>query len=218
MQAGVLHGHYHTYEDKEEGRKHLMLALCTDQGYVLDFGHQIPYHMKLVTDGAFRTYARDHILVHRNIDHDVTATRTQWPEHDDDGVMRWIEDFVYMHPGKPETSLRIGISGANEFKVSWNGEAATGTWSTNRLLPGGTELPSGADTACTILMLKFHYQGNTTRETSTLYGALEGATHVFRAIGYVDKKSRVHVYSDDELLILKDWHIVLVGTYRESFA
>ena len=49
VQAGVLHGHYHTYEDKEEGRKHLMLALCTDQGYVLDFGHQIPYHMKLVT-------------------------------------------------------------------------------------------------------------------------------------------------------------------------
>ena len=32
VQAGVLHGHYHTYEDKEEGQKHLMLALCTDQG------------------------------------------------------------------------------------------------------------------------------------------------------------------------------------------
>ena len=89
-----------------------MLGGCTDQGYVLDFGDQIPYQMKLVTYGAFRTYARDHILVHRNIDHDVTAARTQWPAHDEDGVMRWIEDFVYMHPGKPETSLRIGISGA----------------------------------------------------------------------------------------------------------
>ena len=67
-------------------------------------------------------------------------------------------------------------------------------------------------------MLKFHYQGNTTRETITLYGRLEGATHVFRAIGYVDKKSRVRVYSDEELLILKDWHIVLVATYKEFFA
>ena len=123
-----------------------------------------------------------------------------------------------MHPGKPETSLRIGISGANELKVSWNGEAATGTWSTYRFLPGGGKLPSGIDTARKILMLKFHYQGNTTRETSTLYGALEGATHVFRAIGYVDKESCVRIYSDDELLILKSWHIVLVGTYREFFA
>ena len=195
-----------------------MLGACTDQGCVLDFGDQIPYQMKLVTYGAFRTYARDHILVHRNIDHDVTAARTQWPAHDDDGVMRWIEDFVYMHPGKPETSLRIGISGANEFKVSWNGEAATGTWTTYRFLPGGGKLPSGIDTARRILMLKFHYQGNTTRETSTLYGALEGATHVFRAIGYVDKKSRVRVYKDAELRILKDWHIVLVATYKDYFA
>ena len=218
VQAGVLHGHYHTYEDKEEGRKHLMLALCTDQRYVLDFGHQIPYHMKLVTDGAFRTYARDHILVHRNIDHDVTAARTQWPAHDDDGVMRWIEDFVYMHPGKPETSLRIGISGANEFKVSWNGEAATGTWSINNLLPTGIELPSGIDTARPMLILKFHYKGDKTRETSTVYGALQGATHVFRAIGYVDTESGVRVYDDNELKILKDWHIVLVATYREYFA
>ena len=218
VQAGVLHGHYHTYEDKEKGRKHLMIALCTDQRYVLDFGHQMPYHMKLVTDGAFRTYAKDHILVHRNIDHDVTAARTQWPAHDEDGVMRWIEDFVYMHPGKPETSLRIGISGANEFKVSWNGEAATGTWRTYRFLPGGGKLPSGIDTARRILMLKFHNQGNTTRETNTLYGALEGATHVFRAIGSMDKNSRVRVYKDAQLRILKDWHIVLVATYKDYFA
>ena len=103
---------------------------CTDQGYVLDFGHQIPYQMKLVTYGVFRTYARDHILVHRNIDHDVAAPKTQRPAHDDYGVMRWIEDFVYMHPGKTETSLRIGISEANEFKVSGNGETGTGNWDT----------------------------------------------------------------------------------------
>ena len=132
--------------------------------------------------------------------------------------MRWIEDFVYMHPGKPETSLRIGISGANEFKVSWNGEAATGNWGTYTLLPSRMKLPSGISTAHPILMLKFHYQGNTTRETNTLYGRLEGATHVCRAIGYVDKESCVRIYSDDELLILKNWHIVLVGTYREFFA
>ena len=202
------------------GCKPVQIALRDDQVSVqagVPHG-QMPYNMKQVTDGAFRTYAKDHILVHPNIDHDVAAPRTQWPAHDEDGVMRWIEDFVYMHPGKPETSLRIGISGANEFKVSWNGEAATGTWSTYRLLPGGMKLPSGIDTAHPILMLKFHYQGNTTRETITLYGRLEGATHVFRAIGYVDKESCVRIYSDDELLILKNWHIVLVATYRESFA
>ena len=43
---------------------------------------------------------------------------------------------------------------------------------------------------------------------------MEGTTHVCRAIGYVDKESCVRIYSDDELLILKSWHIVLVGTYR----
>ena len=215
VQAGVLHGHYHTYEDKEKGRKHLMIALCTDQRYVLDFGHQIPYHMKLVTDGAFRTYAKDHILVHRNIDHDVTAPRTQWPAHDEDGVIRWIEDFVYMHPGKPETSLRIGISGANEFKVSWNGEAATGNWGTYTLLPSRQKLPSGISTAHPVLMLNFNHQGDTTQESNTLYGRLEGTTHVFRAIGYVDPESGARVYSDEELVILKGWHIVLVGRYKE---
>ena len=82
--------------------------------------------------------------------------------------MTWIEDFVYMHPGMPETSLRIGISGANEFKVSWNGEAATGNWGTCTLLPSRMKLPSGISTAHPILMLTFHYQGNTTRETTTL--------------------------------------------------
>ena len=82
--------------------------------------------------------------------------------------MTWIEDFVYMHPGMPETSLRIGISGANEFKVSWNGEAATGNWRTCTLLPSRMILPSGISTAHPILMLTFHYQGNTTRETTTL--------------------------------------------------
>ena len=65
-------------------------------------------------------------------------------------------------------------------------------------------------TALPILMLKFDYQGNPTRETITLYGRLEGATRGFRAIGYVDKKSRVHVYSDDELLILmRDWRLLV---------
>ena len=201
VQAGVLHGHYHRNEDKKTGRKHLVIALCTDQRSVLDFGHQMPYNMNVVPDGAFRSYAKDHILVHRNIDHDVAAPKTQRPAHDEDGVMRWIEDFVYMHPGKPETSLRIGISGANEFKVSWNGEAATGNWGTYTLLPSRMKLPSGISTAHPILMLKFHYQGNTTRETNTLYGRLEGATHVCRAIGYVDKESCVRIYSDDELLI-----------------
>ena len=67
-------------------------------------------------------------------------------------------------------------------------------------------------------MLKFHYQGNTTRETNALYGALEGATHVFRAIGYMDKNSGVRVYRDAQLRILKDWHIVLVATYKDYFA
>ena len=218
VQAGVPHGHYHTYEDKKQGGKHLVIALCTDERNVLNFGHQMPYNMKVVTDGAWRSYAKDHILVHRNIDHDVAAPRTQWPAHDEDGVMRWIEDFVYMHPGKPETSLRIGISGANEFKVSWNGEAATGNWRTCTLLPSRMILPSGISTAHPILMLTFHYQGDTTREITTLYGRLEGATHVCRAIGWVDKKSGVRMYSDDELQIVKSWHIVLVGTYREFFA
>ena len=135
VQAGVLHGHYHRNEDKKTGRKHLVIALCTDQRSVLDFGHQMPYNMNVVPDGAFRSYAKDHILVHRNIDHDVAAPKTQRPAHDEDGVMRWIEDFVYMHPGKTETSLRIGISEANEFKVSGNGETATGNWDTYTLLP-----------------------------------------------------------------------------------
>ena len=135
VQAGVLHGHYHRNEDKKTGRKHLVIALCTDQRSVLDFGHQMPYNMNVVPDGAFRSYAKDHILVHRNIDHDVAAPKTQRPAHDEYGVMRWIEDFVYMHPGKPETSVRIGISEANEFKVSGNGETATGNWDTYTLLP-----------------------------------------------------------------------------------
>ena len=83
VQAGVLHSHYHTYADKIKIRKHLTIALCTDQRYVLNFGHQMPYNMKLVIGDEFRTYAKDHTLVHRNIDHDVAAPRTQWPAHDE---------------------------------------------------------------------------------------------------------------------------------------
>ena len=93
-----------------------------------DFGHQTPYNMNVVPDGAFRSYAKDHILVHRNIDHDVAEPKTQRPAHDGYGVIRWIEDFVYKHLGKPETSARIGISEANEFKVSRNRETVTGNW------------------------------------------------------------------------------------------
>ena len=176
VQAGVLHGHYHTYKDKKTGRKHLVIALCTDQRSVLDFGHQMPYNMNVVPDGAFRSYAKDHILVHRNIDHDVAAPKTQRPAHDEDGVMRWIEDFVYMHPGKPETSVRIGISEANEFKVSRNRETVTGNWDTYTLLQRRKK-----QTLCT-------------ESGRSQPGLPSDRVH--------DKESCVRIYSDDELLIL----------------
>ena len=60
VQAGVLHGHYHGNEDKKTGRKHLVIALCTDQRSVLDFGHQMPYNMNVVPDGAFRSMMSQH--------------------------------------------------------------------------------------------------------------------------------------------------------------
>ena len=50
-----------------------------------------------------------------------------------------------------------------------------------------------------------------------VYARLQGAAHVFRAIGYADKEAGVRVYTDNELRILKLWHIVLVATSREVF-
>ena len=216
VQGGDLHGHVHAYDDSAQGQKRLLLAFCGQKRCVLDFEKQIPHSMQLVADGAYRNYNNDQMLVYRNMDKDVTETKTHEPEYDDDGVFRCINSFVYFHPGKREANLRVGFSREGQWKVSWNGGAPTGSWSINPL-QAGTELPSGIDATLPVLTVTFHYQGDETKEKTTVYARLQGAAHVFRAIGYADKEAGVRVYSDNELRILKPWHIVLVATSREVF-
>ena len=93
-----MHGHVHAYEDSAQGQKRLMLAFCEQKRCVLDFEKQIPYSMQLVADGAYRNYNNDQMLVYRNMDKDVTETKTHEPEYDDDGVFRCINSFVDIHP------------------------------------------------------------------------------------------------------------------------
>ena len=216
VEGGVLHGHYHTYKDSAQGQKRLMLAFCEQKRCVLNFEQQIPYNMQLVADSANRNCTNDQMLVFQDMDKDVTETKTHEPEYDNDGGFRCINSFVYFHPGKREANLRVGLPREGRRKVSWNGGTPTGSWSINNL-PAGTELPSGIDATLPVLTVTFHYQGDETKEKTTMCARLQGAAHVFRAIGYADKEAGVRVYSDNELRILKPWHIVLVATSREVF-
>ena len=216
VQGGDLHGHVHAYKESAQGQQRLMLAFCEQKRGVLNFEQQIPYNMQLVADSAYRNCTNDPMLVLRDMDKDVTETKTHEPEYDDDGVFRCINSFVYFHPGKREANLRVGFSREGQWKVSWNGGAPTGSWITNPL-QAGTELPSGINATLPVLTVTFHYKGDESLENTTVYGRLQRAAHVFRAIGYADKEAGVRIYNDSEMTILKPWHIVLVATSRAVF-
>ena len=110
VQGGDLYGHVHAYDDAAQGQQRLILAFCEQKRSEMDFEKQIPYSMQLVADGAYRNYNNDQILVYRNMDKDVTETKTHEPEYENDGGFRCINSFVYFHPGKREANLRVGFS------------------------------------------------------------------------------------------------------------
>ena len=146
-----------------------------------------------------------------SVEQETTPTRslTIFIQGRHDGF-RCASSFVYMHPGSAETTLRIGFDKDGECKVSWQGGTPTGWWAVNQLQPG-TRLPSGINATEPVFSIRFNCKGDETQESGTVYGLLLGTSHVYRAIGSVDKHGQVRFYTDSEIDFCKPWHIVLVS-------
>ena len=210
VREGALHGHYHWYTDDAQGEHHLMLAFCEKKETAMKFENQTPFHMKHVGGNVYRNYNRSQILVFQNMYKDVGEPESQEPDFGKHDGFRCANSFVYMHPGSPESTLRIGFDKHGECKVSWQGGKPTGWWNVNELEPG-TRVPSGTDGTAPVFSVRFNWKGEETQESGTVYGLLLGTWHVYRAIGSVDKNGQVCFYTDDELDSCKPWHIVLVS-------
>ena len=169
----------------------------------------------------YRANTQSQILVFQNNDKNVPE-----PEFQDlYGVMQsgipipdfqCVMSFGYKHPGSPEVTLRLGYDKNGDQKVSWRGNTPTGWWSANPLQDMG-RLPSGIDAANPIFSIQFNYKGEETPETGTVYGLVLETSHVYRAIGSVDKKGQVRLYDDNDIGICTKWHIVMVSKEKPSF-
>ena len=208
VREGPLHGHYHRYTNGAQGEEHLMLA----------FGHYqtTPHHMKHVGGNMYRDHISSQILVFQNMDKNVAEPESQDPDFEMHDGFRCAMSFVYMHPGSAETTLRIGYNNDGECKVSWQGKTPTGWWAVHQLQPD-TILPSGIDATEPVFSIRFNCKGDETQESGTVYGLLLGTSHVYRAIGSMDKNGQVCFYTDDELHYCKQWHIVLVSKAKPAF-
>ena len=208
VRAGPLHGHYRMYTNGAQGEKHLMLAFGDEK--------KPPFRMKHVGGNVYRDHIRSQILVFQNMDKNVAEPESQDPDFERHDGFRCANSFVYMHPGSAETTLRIGFDKDGECKVSWQGGTPTGWWAVNQLQPD-TRLPSGTDATEPVFSIRFNCKGDETQESGTVYGLLLGTSHVYRAIGSVDKNGQVCFYTDDELGYCKQWHIVLVSKAKPAF-
>ena len=121
VREGALHGHYHWYTDDAQGEHHLMLAFCEKKETAMKFENQTPFHMKHVGGNVYRNYNRSQILVFQNMYKDVGEPESQEPDFGKHDGFRCASSFVYMHPGSPESTLRIGFDKHGECKVSWQG-------------------------------------------------------------------------------------------------
>ena len=208
VRDGPLHGHFPRYRNGAQGEERLMLA----------FGHYqtIPHHMKHVGGNVYRDHISSQILVFQNMDKNVAEPESQDPDFEMHDGFRCAMSFVYMHPGSPETTLRIGYNNDGECKVSWQGKTPTGWWAVNQLQPDA-RLPSGIDATEPVLSIRFNCKGDETQESGTVYGLLLETSHVYRAIGSVAKNGQVRFYPDDEIRYCKRWHIVLVSKVKPAF-
>ena len=116
--------------------------------------------------------------------------------------------FQYYHPGKKTETLRLGHDKENNPRVSWKGKDPTGSWSEHMV--GHGELPEGTDATKPIIYITFHHEGNETKASTTIYGAVAGTKNVYRAIGTTLKNGACRVYYEKEMKFLRDWHIVLI--------
>ena len=211
--AGPLHGHYHMYTDRAQGEKHLMLAYGDENKQV--------FCMKHVGGNVYRANTKSEILVFQNKDKNVAEPEFQdldFEMHSRIPIpdFRCAMSFMYMHPGSPEATLRLGYDKYGECKVSWQGKTPTGWWSVNQLQPDA-RLPSGIDATNPVFSVRFNHKGEETQESGTVYGLLVGTSHVYRAIGSVDENRQVRLYDDADIGICKLWHIVLVPKVKPSF-
>ncbi len=206
--AGPLHGHYHMYTDRAQGEKRLMLAHGDENKH--------PFCMKHVGGNVYRAHTKSQILVFQNMDKNVAEPESQDPDFEMHDGFRCAMSFVYMHPGSPETTLRIGYNNDGECKVSWQGKTPTGWWAVHQPQPDAI-LPSGIDATEPVLSIRFNCKGDETQESGTVYGLLLETSHVYRAIGSVDKNGQVRLYDDDDLGYCKRWHIVLVSKVKPAF-
>ena len=213
--AGPLHGHYHIYRDKAQGEKHLIIVYG-------DESKQQVFCMKHVGGNVYRTNTQSQILVFQNTDKNIPGPELQ--DHDVDMQsdipipdFHCVMNFTYMHPGSPEVTLRLGYDKNGDQKVSWRGNTPTGWWSANPLQDMG-RLPSGIDAASPIWSIRFNWKGEETAETGTVYGLVFGTSHVYRAIGSVDKEKQVRLYDDNDISICTKWHIVMMSKEKPDFA
>ena len=95
-------------------------------------------------------------------------------------------------------------------KVSFNGREPTGGWSFHKF-PSCHQAPTGIDHSREVLTVTFHYNGDSSKVISTVYGVVEGTTDVYRAIGWINSTGMTRIYCDTELSLMSTWHIVLVG-------
>ena len=214
---GAWQGHYATYPNSALEKQCLILTFSGRHNRGHHFEEQVPHHLKPLGKHVYRNYDHQQILVFENLDYPVNVSCDPLARFGSVsthyGNFHCEQEFVYCHPSKPEESLRLGWHEvAHQFipKVSFNGREPTGGWSLHEF-PSCHEAPSGIDHSRNVLNVTFHYNGDSSKEMSTVYGVVAGTTDVYRAIGSTNSNGLTRIYYDAELSLMSTWHIVLVG-------
>jgi hypothetical protein len=209
VEGGPWHGHYHLYQNSCFAQPCLDICFSGKRNGGARFEEQVPHHMKPLGQHVYRNHNNEQIIVVCNRSMPMTIARHGATDtFFDMNEFHCVSEFAYCHPCQNESSLRLGVYDSM-YKVSFNGQPPTGCWSYHDF-PNMHAPPSGFDTSRGVLSVAFHCKGDESKQETTLYAVVSGTTDVYRAIGYVDPSGASRIYSDNELLLLRKWHIVLV--------
>ena len=209
VNQGPWHGHYRTYQNPAFSQQCLDLCFSGRRNGGTRFEEQVPHHMKPLGRRVYRNYNNQQMMVFVNSDNLVTDGSPGTKVSCDLNCFLCVMEFVHCHPSQSKSSLRLGFHECLPT-VSFNGKEPTGHWSFHEF-PNIHKAPTGIDLHHSVLRVAFHWDGDESKQETTLYGLVVGTTDVYRAIGMVDSTGASRIYCDSELSLLSKWHIVLVG-------
>ena len=213
----AYHGNVIVHYDENMKANVMSLAFCGSGREVQDFHNQVPHRLVEIADGVFRNHNKMQIYVvqdalprYRAVQ-DLSFTKNLRTGDSTFPDVLVVERRVYLHPGSEPASIQLTYVGGLP-NVSWQGGTPNGHWERHPF-PQSEWGASNLNTQEPLLSLVFNARGIEEQrpKPATIYAVLKGSTNVYRAVGQAIPGDRgVKLYADHELIVWKNWHIMIV--------